>query len=190
MLGSGTGSNPDGPNGRQRRRRRSVSQEPRPVPCTTSASLAYDEHDGVNRHGDGRPSNARWYRRRDGPGEARCSLAPPCAAAPSRRRPIHRTSVRSAPAARRAVVGREGRGPIRRGPRRSARSRRRSRLRATALPSARPTEKATAGGLTAGSPRYRHQRVSVVARRPWRCSRSNARRSWIRPIKPTDASGP
>jgi hypothetical protein len=61
VHGSGTGSKPDGPSGRQRSSRRRVSQVPRRVPCTANASWAYEEHDGKNRHGDGRPSNARWY---------------------------------------------------------------------------------------------------------------------------------
>ena len=40
-------------------KRRTVSHSPRAVPWTVSASSAYDEHDGVNRHGEGRPSKAR-----------------------------------------------------------------------------------------------------------------------------------
>ena len=56
-AGSGTGSYPDGPNGRQRVRRRTVRSRPRRVPCTSNASCAYAEHDGKNRQGEGRPSN-------------------------------------------------------------------------------------------------------------------------------------
>ena len=51
---------------------------PRPVPWTTSASLAYAEHDGVNRHGEGRPSNARWYQSTRRRGAARRSVHVSC----------------------------------------------------------------------------------------------------------------
>jgi hypothetical protein len=72
----------------------------------------------------------------------------------------------------------------------SSRSRRRSRLRTTAGPTDRPMAKATRGGTTSGSRRYRHHSEGVWARRPWRVSRSNSRRSPMRPIKPRAASDP
>jgi hypothetical protein len=55
-----------------------VSHNPWRRPCTISASRAYDEHDGVNRQGDGRPCIARWYQStartsRDAGGGATCS---------------------------------------------------------------------------------------------------------------------
>jgi hypothetical protein len=58
-MDSGTGSKPDGPNGRQRTRRRTVNHVPRQRPCVRSASSAYEEQVGVNRHGEGRPSMPR-----------------------------------------------------------------------------------------------------------------------------------
>lgn len=58
---SGTGSHPLRPNGRQRANLRVASHEPLAAPCTSIASAAYCEHDGVNRHGEGLPSTARWY---------------------------------------------------------------------------------------------------------------------------------
>ena len=33
------------------------------MPWISKASSAYAEHDGVKRHGDGRPTNSRWYQR-------------------------------------------------------------------------------------------------------------------------------
>lgn len=58
---SGTGSKPEGPKGRQRIKRRAANHEPRAAPNSVTASRAYSEHDGKNRHGDGRPSRPRWY---------------------------------------------------------------------------------------------------------------------------------
>lgn len=49
------------PPGRQRPMRRAVSQDPRMAPCTSMASAPYAEHDGMNRHGDGRPARTDWY---------------------------------------------------------------------------------------------------------------------------------
>ena len=72
----------------------------------------------------------------------------------------------------------------------NSRSRRRRRLRTTAGPTERPMAKATRGGTTSGSRRYRHHSVGVRARRPWRVSRSNSCRSPMRPIKPTAGSAP
>jgi hypothetical protein len=57
-AGSGTGSNPDGPKGRQRDSRRTVSHKPRPDPWTSIASWAYTEQLGVKRHGEGRQEKA------------------------------------------------------------------------------------------------------------------------------------
>jgi hypothetical protein len=51
--GSGTGSKPDGPNGRQRSRRRAVNNPPRRAPNTSMASWPYSEQEGKNRHFDG-----------------------------------------------------------------------------------------------------------------------------------------
>jgi hypothetical protein len=72
----------------------------------------------------------------------------------------------------------------------SSRSRRRRRLRTTAGPTERPMAKATRGGTASGSRKYRHHSVDVWARRPWRVSRSNSRRSPMRPIKPRAAPAP
>ena len=49
----GTGSNPDGPKGRQRNNRLIMSQPPLVEPCNSMASWAYSEQDGKNRQGDG-----------------------------------------------------------------------------------------------------------------------------------------
>jgi hypothetical protein len=49
----GTGSNPDGPKGRQRNNRLTISQPPWREPCKSMASWAYSEQEGKNRHGDG-----------------------------------------------------------------------------------------------------------------------------------------
>ena len=62
-LGRGTGSKPDGPNGRQRSRRRAVNNPPRRAPNTSIASWPYSEHDGKNRHLDGYPGRSDWYQR-------------------------------------------------------------------------------------------------------------------------------
>ena len=61
--GSGTGSKPDGPNGRQRSRRRAVNNPPRRAPNTSMASWPYSEQDGKNRHFDGYPGRSDWYQR-------------------------------------------------------------------------------------------------------------------------------
>lgn len=61
--GSGTGSKPDGPNGRQRSRRRAVNSPPRRAPNTSMASWPYSEQDGKNRHLDGYPGRSDWYQR-------------------------------------------------------------------------------------------------------------------------------
>ena len=45
---------PEGPKGRHLSRRRTVNHRPRPAPWDSMASTAYTEHDGVNRHGEGR----------------------------------------------------------------------------------------------------------------------------------------
>ena len=86
----------------------------------------------MNRHGDGRPSNARWYqstssgprraaRRVTACGAARAldvarsiGTRPPGAATSSARRPVHRTSVRRRRAWRRRAGGRAGAGRSRR----------------------------------------------------------------------------
>jgi len=60
-VSSGTGSYPDGPNGRQRTSRRIVSQEPRRAPWTSKASTAYSEQVGKKRQGEGCPSRWRRY---------------------------------------------------------------------------------------------------------------------------------
>jgi hypothetical protein len=49
----GTGSNPDGPKGRQRNNRLIMSQPPRREPWISIASWAYSEQEGKNRQGDG-----------------------------------------------------------------------------------------------------------------------------------------
>ena len=61
--GSGTGSKPDGPNGRQRSRRRAVNNPPRRAPNTSMASWPYSEQDGKNRNFDGYPGRSDWYQR-------------------------------------------------------------------------------------------------------------------------------
>lgn len=61
--GSGTGSKPDGPNGRQRSRRRAVNNPPRRAPNTSIASWPYSEQVGKNRHFDGYPGRSDWYQR-------------------------------------------------------------------------------------------------------------------------------
>ena len=61
--GSGTGSKPDGPNGRQRSSRRAVNSPPRRAPNTAMASWPYSEQDGKNRHFDGYPGRSDWYQR-------------------------------------------------------------------------------------------------------------------------------
>ncbi len=45
----GTGSYPDGPNGRHRKIRRKASPPPFNTPCTRNASIQYVEHEGVKR---------------------------------------------------------------------------------------------------------------------------------------------
>jgi hypothetical protein len=49
----GTGSNPDGPKGRQRNNRLIMSQPPRREPWISIASWAYSEQEGKNLQGDG-----------------------------------------------------------------------------------------------------------------------------------------
>ena len=158
------------------------------------------EHDGVNRHGDGRPSNARWYQ-----STSRTSAAGRRSSVLTRRTAstheqhasasgvqAHRTSVRQRPgrapmsswpcgqqagsgAAPRRAPGAGGGGGCGRRPGRRAR------------PIGERHARRDDGGV-----------VEVAAPQglgPWRgghgaCSRSNARRSWIRPIKPTGGVRP
>jgi len=49
-VGAGTGSKPDAPSGWQRERRLNASTEPRMTPNRRTASAAYSEQDGTNRH--------------------------------------------------------------------------------------------------------------------------------------------
>jgi hypothetical protein len=62
MVGGGPGGGErdgvpaEGPHGLQRPIRRTANQEPRSAPWPSSASIAYCEHVGWKRHGDGRPA--------------------------------------------------------------------------------------------------------------------------------------
>lgn len=61
----GTGSHPPGFQGWHRTSRRPVSQPPRTTPWIRTASTAYDEQEGANRHtGPTKGDNVSWYRRR------------------------------------------------------------------------------------------------------------------------------
>ena len=59
----GTGSNPDGPKGRQRESRLTISQPPVRGPKISIASWAYSEQEGKNLQGDGWPGRSDWYQR-------------------------------------------------------------------------------------------------------------------------------
>ena len=116
----------------------------------------------MKRHGDGRPSKARWYqstrRTRRGAGRGHVIAQAPVE---RRRRARRAASSTSPPAPRTSSSAAPGRAPIssrpggaaaraRRRPRASARRRRRSRLRITAGPTARPMANATRGGHGVG----------------------------------------
>jgi len=60
---SGTGSNPDGPKGRQRNNRLIMSQPPRREPWISIASWAYSEQEGKKRQGEGLLGRSDWYQR-------------------------------------------------------------------------------------------------------------------------------
>ena len=138
-------------------RRRTVNSSPRRVPCTSNASAAYDEHDGKNRHGDGRPSTRRWYQAIDRSahrwvgviGRSELIAGRVSTGVPPAQHVSDRTSVRS-PGARH---------PIRYSPlvrsssANTARKRRRRRLRVTALPTARLIANATCAVFDDGSGR-------------------------------------
>jgi hypothetical protein len=53
VIFGGTGSNPDGPKGRQRNNRLIMSQPPLLEPWISIASWAYSEQEGKKRQGDG-----------------------------------------------------------------------------------------------------------------------------------------
>ena len=162
-----------------------------------SASRAYVEHDGVKRHGDGRPARAAGTSR----SAARRSESGDAHRARRRRRPTSSRAVDLAAQrcervfacgrCRRRSSSHPWSSPTPGRPRATiARSRRRSRLRRVAEPTERPTAKATRNGTAAGSLRKVHHRVSVRAVRPERASVWNARRSRILQIKPTAGCGP
>ena len=191
----GTGSNPDGPNGRQRSRRRTVSHSPRP------AAVGLDRLARVLRAGREEPARRRPAlrmpagRRRSraasgaADGTRRRASPSPSPAAAAARSAADRTSVRS-PVGCGADQQRSRPAASTRVSRRIARRRRRSRLRVTAGPRARPmrtppTSSSSKGrDTTCTTERERRIRVPSCARR------RKASRPRIRSIKPTGGRGP
>ena len=186
---SGTGSQPDGPNGRQRARRRSVE------PQTTERAVDLerlewrsDEHDGVNRHGEGRPSHGPLI----ADDQARSAARRPTSSSSQIELPVRRDD-----AVRRRVGRRSGTRPAasavgRRAPQHGPQPPAQHGCARRLVRCARPRANATRGGVA--MPEDRECTCTTALRPglagPRAAKRANALRSRMRQIKPTGGAGP